>query len=93
MNENRADSFLRLIRRSQRGRLKIYLVGYAAGVGKIYQMLLGAHQPVRFVCNQKKKELIINLIRSYSQRYEMTLGIRFISNWRLRKKQFIQQAA
>jgi two-component system sensor histidine kinase KdpD len=41
MNGNRADSFLRLIRRSQRGRLKIYL-GYAAGVGKTYQMLLEA---------------------------------------------------
>ena len=39
MNSNRADSFLRLIRRAQRGRLKIYL-GYAAGVGKTYQMLL-----------------------------------------------------
>jgi two-component system, OmpR family, sensor histidine kinase KdpD len=43
MNENRADSFLRLIRRAQRGRLKIYL-GYAAGVGKTYQMLLEAHR-------------------------------------------------
>ena len=43
MNGNRADSFLRLIRRSQRGRLKIYL-GYAAGVGKTYQMLLEAHR-------------------------------------------------
>jgi two-component system sensor histidine kinase KdpD len=39
MAENRADSFLRLIRRARRGRLKIYL-GYAAGVGKTYQMLL-----------------------------------------------------
>jgi len=38
MDENRADSFLRLIRRSQRGKLKIYL-GYCAGVGKTYQML------------------------------------------------------
>jgi two-component system, OmpR family, sensor histidine kinase KdpD len=43
MNENRADNFLRLIRRSRRGRLKIYL-GYAAGVGKTYQMLLEAHR-------------------------------------------------
>ncbi len=43
MNDIRADSFLRLIRRSQRGRLKIYL-GYAAGVGKTYQMLLEAHR-------------------------------------------------
>ncbi len=39
MIANRADSFLRLIRRSQRGKLKIYL-GYCAGVGKTYQMLL-----------------------------------------------------
>lgn len=43
MNDDRADSFLRLIRRAARGRLKIYL-GYAAGVGKTYQMLLEAHR-------------------------------------------------
>jgi len=42
MNE-RAESFLSLIRHQQRGRLKIYL-GYAAGVGKSYQMLLEAHR-------------------------------------------------
>lgn len=43
MSENRADSFLRLIKKSRRGRLKIYL-GYCAGVGKTYQMLLEAHR-------------------------------------------------
>ncbi|MFH1116976.1 MAG: PTS sugar transporter subunit IIA [Pseudomonadota bacterium] len=43
MNDSSADSFLRLIRRSQRGKLKIHL-GYAAGVGKTYQMLLEAHR-------------------------------------------------
>ena len=43
MSGSRAESFLRLIRRSQRGRMKIYL-GYAAGVGKTYQMLLEAHR-------------------------------------------------
>ena len=43
MNEKRADNFLRLIRQAQRGRLKIHL-GYAAGVGKTYQMLLEAHR-------------------------------------------------
>lgn len=42
MPEDRADAFLRLIRRSRRGRLKIYL-GYAAGVGKTYKMLEEAH--------------------------------------------------
>ena len=41
MEESRADSFLRLIKRSQRGRLRIYL-GYCAGVGKTFQMLLEA---------------------------------------------------
>jgi two-component system sensor histidine kinase KdpD len=43
MTAERADEFLRMIRRSQRGRLKIYL-GYAAGVGKTYQMLLEARR-------------------------------------------------
>ena len=43
MPEPRADSFLRLIRSAQRGRLKIYL-GYSAGVGKTYKMLEEARQ-------------------------------------------------
>ncbi|MGP7969556.1 MAG: histidine kinase [Desulfobaccales bacterium] len=38
MAEDKALSFLRLIRRAQRGKLKIYL-GYGAGVGKTWQML------------------------------------------------------
>lgn len=36
--DTRADTFLRLIERSQRGRLKVYL-GYGPGVGKTYRML------------------------------------------------------
>jgi two-component system, OmpR family, sensor histidine kinase KdpD len=43
MKEERADAFLRLIRRAQRGRLKLYL-GYCAGVGKTYQMLQEGHR-------------------------------------------------
>ncbi len=43
MPEDRADAFLRMIRRAQRGRLKIYL-GYCAGVGKTYQMLQEGHR-------------------------------------------------
>src|SRR2546422_7333684 len=39
MSENRAATFLQMIRRSERGRLKVYL-GYGPGVGKTYQMLL-----------------------------------------------------
>jgi two-component system, OmpR family, sensor histidine kinase KdpD len=41
--DDRADTFLRMIRRAQRGRLKIYL-GYCAGVGKTYQMLQEGHR-------------------------------------------------
>ena len=43
MVEDRANAFLRMIRRSQRGRLKVYL-GYCAGVGKTYQMLQEGHR-------------------------------------------------
>jgi two-component system sensor histidine kinase KdpD len=43
MTEDRANTFLRMIRRAQRGRLKIYL-GYCAGVGKTYQMLQEGHR-------------------------------------------------
>ena len=43
MSEDRADAFLNMIKRSQRGKLKIYL-GYVAGVGKTYEMLQEAHR-------------------------------------------------
>jgi len=42
-SDNRAESFLQIIRRAERGRLKIYL-GYSPGVGKTYQMLQEAHR-------------------------------------------------
>lgn len=38
----RAEAFLSLIQRNERGRLKLY-IGYAAGVGKTYRMLEEAH--------------------------------------------------
>jgi two-component system, OmpR family, sensor histidine kinase KdpD len=43
MAEDRAQAFLQMIRRSQRGRLKVYL-GFGPGVGKTYQMLQEAHR-------------------------------------------------
>jgi two-component system sensor histidine kinase KdpD len=43
MRNDRADAFLRMIHRAERGRLKVYL-GYAAGVGKTYQMLQEGHR-------------------------------------------------
>ena len=43
MAEDRAKTFLQMIHRSQRGRLKVYL-GYGPGVGKTYMMLQEAHR-------------------------------------------------
>jgi two-component system sensor histidine kinase KdpD len=43
MTDDRANAFLRMIRLSRRGRLKVYL-GYSAGVGKTYQMLQEGHR-------------------------------------------------
>ena len=43
MPEDKALSFLQLIRRSQRGKLKVYL-GYGPGVGKTWQMLTEGHR-------------------------------------------------
>jgi two-component system sensor histidine kinase KdpD len=43
MLEDKTGSFLKIIRSAQRGRLKVYL-GYCAGVGKTYQMLLEGHR-------------------------------------------------
>lgn len=39
----RADDFLTLVRRAQRGRIKVY-IGSSAGVGKTFRMLQEAHQ-------------------------------------------------
>lgn len=41
--ERRADDFLALVKRAQRGRIKVY-IGSSAGVGKTYRMLQEAHQ-------------------------------------------------
>src|SRR4029434_3469761 len=38
----RAEDFLTLVQRTDRGRLKLY-IGFAAGVGKTYRMLEEAH--------------------------------------------------
>src|SRR5580704_14992568 len=43
MPDDRAQAFLQMIRRSERGKLKLYL-GYGPGVGKTYQMLTEAHR-------------------------------------------------
>lgn len=57
----KADSFLRMIRRSQRGRLKVYL-GYCAGVGKTYQMLLEGHR-----LKKEGVDVVVGLVETHGR--------------------------
>lgn len=61
MREGRADTFLRLIRRAGRGRLKVYL-GYGAGVGKTYQMLLEGHR-----LKEEAVDVVIGLVETHGR--------------------------
>lgn len=61
MAEDRAASFLQLIRRSSRGRLKIYL-GYGPGVGKTYQMLSEAHR-----LKQDRIDVVVGVIETHGR--------------------------
>src|SRR5512136_548000 len=61
MVEERANSFLRMIRRSQRGRLKVYL-GYCAGVGKTYQMLQEGHR-----LREEGIDVVIGLLETHGR--------------------------
>jgi len=55
------DTFLRLIEKSRRGRLKIY-IGHAAGVGKTYQMLEDAH-----VLKNQGIDVVAGVIETHSR--------------------------
>jgi two-component system sensor histidine kinase KdpD len=61
MAEDRADAFLRMIRRAQRGRLKVYL-GYCAGIGKTYQMLLEGHR-----IKEEGIDVVIGLLETHGR--------------------------
>lgn len=61
MAEDRANTFLRMIRRAQRGRVKVYL-GYCAGVGKTYQMLLEGHR-----LKGEGVEVVIGLLETHGR--------------------------
>ena len=45
-----AQDFLELVERGKRGRLKLY-IGFAAGVGKTFRMLIEGHGRVSLVCD------------------------------------------
>ena len=57
----RAEDFLALVERSQRGRLKLYL-GFAAGVGKTYRMLEEAH-----ALRQRGVDLVLGLVETHGR--------------------------
>ena len=57
----KANSFLHMIRRSQRGRLKVYL-GYCAGVGKTYQMLQEGHR-----LKKEGVDVVIGLVETHGR--------------------------
>jgi two-component system, OmpR family, sensor histidine kinase KdpD len=59
--DDRATSFLRLIRRAQRGHLRIYL-GYVAGVGKTYQMLLEGHR-----LREEGVDVVVGLVETHAR--------------------------
>ncbi len=61
MPEDRALSFLQLIRRSQRGKLKIYL-GYGPGVGKTWQMLLEGRR-----LKQESIDMVVGFVETHGR--------------------------
>jgi len=61
MAEDRAQAFLQMIRRSQRGRLKVYL-GYGPGVGKTYQMLQEAHR-----LKKEGIDVVVGLVETHNR--------------------------
>jgi two-component system sensor histidine kinase KdpD len=79
MREDRADSFLRMIRRAQRGRLKVYL-GYCAGVGKTYQMLQEGHR-----LKDEGIDVVIGLLETHGRAAiaQLAEGLEVISRSRL----------
>ena len=62
MADDKALSFLRLIRRSQRGKLKVYL-GYGAGVGKTWQMLQEGHRLKR-----EGVDIVVGLVETHGRK-------------------------
>lgn len=67
-SRERADTFLRMIRRTQRGRLKVYL-GYSPGVGKTYQMLQEGHR-----LKESGVDVVVGLLETHGRNDITRLG-------------------
>src|SRR5437764_5421426 len=61
LNRPAPEHFLTLIRQQQRGRLKVYL-GFAAGVGKTYEMLQEGHRLKR-----QGVDVVIGLVETHGR--------------------------
>lgn len=61
------EHFLSLIRQQQRGRLKIYL-GFAAGVGKTYEMLQEGHR-----LRTQNVNVVIGVVETHGRAETMAL--------------------
>ena len=74
MADDKALSFLRLIRRSQRGKLKVYL-GYGAGVGKTWQMLQEGHR-----LKKEGVDIVVGLVETHGRKEtaELIAGLEVI---------------
>ena len=60
-SDDKALSFLRMIRRAERGKLKIYL-GYGPGVGKTWQMLLEGHR-----IHEEGIDVVVGLVETHGR--------------------------
>jgi two-component system sensor histidine kinase KdpD len=57
----RPEDFLELVQRAKRGRLKLY-IGFAAGVGKTYQMLEEAH-----ALRKRSVDIVVALVETHGR--------------------------
>ncbi|HXX92360.1 MAG TPA: histidine kinase [Planctomycetota bacterium] len=60
-NSTRPEDFLELVQRAKRGRIKVYL-GFAAGVGKTYQMLEEAH-----TLKKRNVDVVIGFVETHGR--------------------------
>jgi len=76
------DIFLKLIEKSRRGKLKIY-IGHAAGVGKTYQMLEDAHH-----LKKQGVDVVVGLVETHgrAETAERTGGLEVIPRRRVAYK-------
>lgn len=66
-NRPSPEHFLTLIRQQQRGRLKVYL-GFAAGVGKTYEMLLEGHR-----LRRQGVDVVLGIVETHGRSDTMAL--------------------